>query len=193
MDCIVHGVAKSQTQLSDFHFHLWAFRCGIWALNCSVWGLVPWPSIKLGFPALGVWNLSHWTTREVPKLFLKFKHWFFGHANHIGGFVVQSLVVSDSPGPCGLQHTCIHCFPEFAQTHVQWCYLAISSSAVPFSFCPQSFPASGSFPISQLFASDGQSIGTTAPASVLPMNTQGWFPFWVTALTSLQCKGLRKP
>ena len=78
----------------------------------------------------------------------------------------------------------------------QWCYLIISSSATPFSFCLQSFPASGSFPMSQLFVSHGQSIGDSklqsigASASVLPMNIQGWFPLGLTGLTSLQSKGL---
>ena len=65
----------------------------------------------------------------------------------------------------------------------QWCYLTISSSAVPFFSCPQSFPASGSFPVSQFFASDGQSIG--ALASVLPMNIHGWFTLGLTGLISL--------
>ena len=58
----------------------------------------------------------------------------------------------------------------------QWCHPAISSSVVPFSYCPQSFPALGSFPMSQLFASSGQSIGVSASTSVLPMNTQDWSP-----------------
>ena len=58
----------------------------------------------------------------------------------------------------------------------QWCHPTILSSVIPFSFCPQSFPASGSFPMSQLFAWGGQSIGVSASASVLPMNTQDWFP-----------------
>ena len=65
----------------------------------------------------------------------------------------------------------------------QWYYLTISSSATPFSFCLQSFSASGSFPMSQLFASGGQSIG--ASASVLPMNIQRWFPLGLTALIFL--------
>ena len=58
----------------------------------------------------------------------------------------------------------------------QWCHPAISSSVIPFSSCPQSLPASGSFPVSQFFASGGQSIGVSASASVLPMNIQDWFP-----------------
>ena len=63
---------------------------------------------------------------------------------------------------------------------------------LPFSFCPQSFPASGSFPKSQLFTSDGQSIGTSASASVLTMNIQGWFLLGLTGLISLQSKGLSR-
>ena len=75
----------------------------------------------------------------------------------------------------------LHYLPEFAQTHVSWwCHPTISSSVVPFSSCLQSFPASGSFPMSQFFASGGQSIGASASASVLTMNIQitiSWPPF----------------
>ena len=67
-----------------------------------------------------------------------------------------------------------------------WWYLTVSSSAAPFSFCLQSSPASGSFPISWLFTSGGQSIGASASASVLPMNSQGWFPLGLTGLISFQ-------
>ena len=74
----------------------------------------------------------------------------------------------------------------------RWCHPTISSSVVPFSSCPQSFPESGSFPISQLFASGGQSIGASASASVLPMNTQDWFPSGWTGWISLQTKGLSR-
>ena len=72
----------------------------------------------------------------------------------------------------------------------QWCLPTISSSVVPFSSCLQSFPASGSFPMSQLFASGGQSIGASASASVLPVNIQGWFPWVLTSWIYLQSKGL---
>ena len=72
----------------------------------------------------------------------------------------------------------------------QWCHPTISSSVIPFSSCLQSFPASGSFPMSQFFASGGQSIGAWASASVLPMNIQDWFPLGLTNLISLQSKGL---
>ena len=68
----------------------------------------------------------------------------------------------------------------------QWCHPTISSSVVPFTSCPQSSPSSGSFPMSQLFTSGGQSIGVSASASVLPMNTQDWSPLGWTGLNSLQ-------
>ena len=72
----------------------------------------------------------------------------------------------------------------------QWCHPAISSSIIPFSSCPQSLPASGSFQVSQLFAWGGQSIGVSALTSVLPMNTQDWSPLGWTDWISLQSKGL---
>ena len=73
-----------------------------------------------------------------------------------------------------------------------WCHPTISSSVVPFSSCPQSFPRSGSFQMSQLFTSSGQSIGVSAWMSVLPMNTQDWSPLGWTGWISLQSKGLLK-
>ena len=73
-----------------------------------------------------------------------------------------------------------------------WCHPAISSSVVPFSSCPQSLPASGSFPMSQLFTWGGQSTGVSASASVLPMNTQDWSPLGWTGWISLQSKGLSR-
>ena len=74
----------------------------------------------------------------------------------------------------------------------RWCHPTLSFSFVPFSHCPQSFPTSGSFQISQLFTSGGQSIGVSASASVLPMNTQDWFPLGWTGWISLQSKGLSR-
>ena len=74
----------------------------------------------------------------------------------------------------------------------QWYYPSVSSSVAPFSSCLQSFPASGSFPVSWLFTSGGQSIGTSALASVLPMNIQGWFPLGLIGLISLLSKELSK-
>ena len=74
----------------------------------------------------------------------------------------------------------------------RWCHLTISSSVAPFSSCLQSFPASGSFPISWLFASGSWNIGASASASVLPMNIQGWFPLGLTVLISFKSKGLSR-
>ena len=74
----------------------------------------------------------------------------------------------------------------------QWGHITISSSAAPFSFCLQSFPALGSFPVSQLFTSGGQSIAASSSVSVLPRNIQGWFPLGLTSLISLQSKRILK-
>ena len=83
-----------------------------------------------------------------------------------------------------------HQLPEFTQAHVHCCGDIIQPSVVPFSSHLQSFPASGSFPVSQLFTSGGQSIGVSASASVLPMNIQDWFPLGWTGWVSLLSKGL---
>ena len=87
-----------------------------------------------------------------------------------------------------------HQLPQLTQTHVycRWCHPTISSSVVPFSFHLQSFPASVSFQMSQLFTSGGQSTGVSASTSVLPMNTQDWFPLGWTGWISLQSKGLSR-
>ena len=74
----------------------------------------------------------------------------------------------------------------------RWCHPTISSSVIPFSSCSQSFPASGSFQMSQLFASSGQSIGVSASTSVLPMNTQDWSPLEWASWISLQSNGLSR-
>ena len=89
----------------------------------------------------------------------------------------------------------LHCLPEFAQIHVHWIDDAIQPShplLLPSPPCPQSFPASGSFPVSWFFVSESQSIGASASASVLPMNIQGWSPLELTVLLSLQSKGLSR-
>ena len=84
----------------------------------------------------------------------------------------------------------LHYLPEFAQTHIHHINSTISSSVTPLSLCPQSFPASGSFSMSQLFASDCQSIG--ASAKVLPVRIQGWVPWGLADLISLLSKGLSR-
>ena len=107
-------------------------------------------------------------------------------------------VVSDSLRPHESQRSRPPCPSPTPGVHSDsrpsswWCHPAISSSVIPFSSCPQSFPASGSFPMSQLFASGDQSIGASATTSVLPMNTQDWSPLGWTGWISLQSKGLSR-
>ena len=106
--------------------------------------------------------------------------------------------MSDSLPPNGLQHARLPCpspTPGACSNSClssRWCHQTVSSSVIPFSSCLQSFPASGCFPISQFFASGGQSIGASASASVLPMNIQDCFPLGLTGLISLQSKGLAR-
>ena len=107
-------------------------------------------------------------------------------------------VVSDSLPPHEKQHARLLCPSPTPGVHSnscsssRWCHPAISSSVVPFSSCPQSLPASESFPVSQLFAWCGQSIGVSVSASVLPVNIQDWFPLGWTGWISLQSKGLSR-
>ena len=125
---------------------------------------------------VGIMLSSHWFS------LVQFSHW----------------VVSDSLGPHEPQHfrpPCPSPTPGVYSNSCpssQWCHPTISSSVVPFSSCPQSFSAPGSFPMSQLFAWGGQSIGVAALASVLPMNTQDWSPLGWTGCISLQSKGLSR-
>ena len=104
--------------------------------------------------------------------------------------------MSNSLRPHGLQHTRPHCpspTPGADSNSCplsQWCHPTISSSTAPILLLPSIFPASGFFPMSQLFASGGQSIGASASASVLWMNIQHWFSLGLTGLISLQSKGL---
>ena len=131
---------------------------------------------------------------------------FCGHRSHSTGFKSLNFssvqfsrsVMSDSFRPHESQHARPPCpsptpgvYPNSCPLN-QWCRPTISSSVVPFSSCPQSFPASESFPMSQLFAWGGQSIGVSASTSVLPMNTQDWSPLRWTGWISLKSKGLSK-
>ena len=114
------------------------------------------------------------------------------------GYQISRSVVSNSLQP----HESQHARPPYPSptpgVHLdscpssQWCHPAISPSVIPFSFCPPSLPASESFPMSQLFTWGGQSIGVSASASVLPMNTQDWSPLEWTGWISLQSKGLSR-
>ena len=107
-------------------------------------------------------------------------------------------VMSDSLRPHGLQHTRLPCTSPTPGAYSnsypssQLCHPTISFSVIPFSSCLQSFPASGSVPMSQFFASGSQNIGVSASASVLPMNIQDWFPLGWTGWIFLQSKGLSR-
>ena len=132
-------------------------------------------------------NTDRWITKTQKdaqqwSLFSQFSH----------------LVKSNSLRSHGLQHARPPCPSPTLWVYSnscplsQWCHPTISSSTIPFSSCLQSFPASGSLPKSQLFTWGGQSIGVSALASVLPMNTQDWSPLGWTAWISLQSKGLSR-
>ena len=139
-------------------------------------------------PKLHIWLVeNNWSS--------KFNHWI------IFSSVQFSSVAQSCPTlrPHGLQHARLPCPSPTSRTYSHscplswWCHPTISSSVVPFSSCPQSFPSSGSFQMSrQFFASGGQSIGVSPSASVLPMNIQDRFPLGWTGWISLQSKGLSR-
>ena len=129
------------------------------------------------------WHLgSCWFWKDCPPL-PEFSSVQFSHS-----------VVSNSLPPHELQHPGLPCPSPTPRAYLNpcplswWCHPTISPCATPFSSCLQSFPASGSFPMSQFFTSDGQSIGVSASASVLPMNIQDWFSLGWTGCISLQSK-----
>ena len=115
-----------------------------------------------------------------------------------GSVQFSCSVVSNSLRPHGLQHARPPCPSPTPGVYSnscplsRWCHLIISSSVIPFSSCLQSSPASGSFQMSQFFASGGQGIRVSASTSVLPMNIQGWLPLGWTGWISLQSKGLSR-
>ena len=113
-------------------------------------------------------------------------------------FQFSLSVVSNSLRLHGLQHVRLPCPSPIPRAYSnscpssRWCHPTISFAVVPFSPCLQSFPESGSFPVSQSFTSGGQSVGALASASVLPVNIQDWFPLGLTGWISLQSKGLSR-
>ena len=145
-----------------------------------------------------VWSpsLSGELTYGGTLIILKFYHILIYYCHWTVQF--SRSVVSDSLQTHEPQHTRPPCPSPTPGVHPnpcplsQWCHPTISSSFIPFSSCPQSFPASGSFQMSQLFTSGGQSIGVSALTSVLPMNTQDWPPLGWTGWIFLQSKGLSR-
>ena len=134
-------------------------------------------------------------SRKVTSHSLFFKS--CKHEYQFSSVQFSCSVMSNSLRPYGLQHARPLCPSPTPGVYSnsdpnQWCHPIISSSVVPFSSCLQSFPAAGSFQMSQFFASGGQSIGVSASASVLPINTQDWSPLGWTGWISLQFKGLSR-
>ena len=159
-------------------------------------------------------NAEEYTFSSADGTFSRIDH-ILGHKSNLSKFkkidIVSSIfsdhntmssvqfsrsVVSDSLRPHELQHSRPPCPSPIPGVHSdsrpssQWCHPAISSSVIPFSSCPQSLPASESFPVSQLYAWGGQSTGVSALASFLPKKSQGWSPLEWTSWISLQSKGL---
>ena len=158
--------------------------------------------IQLGFQR----KQGYIPTKPVRAGILFYQLGLCNHSGSGGGIITKNTylllfshsVMSNSLWPHGLQCTRLPCpspSPRACSNLCplnQWCHPTISSSVVPFSSCLQTFPASGYFPMSQLFASGGQSTGASASASVLPMNSQYWFPLELTGLISLQFKVLSR-
>ena len=154
---------------------------------------VPWYP---GFPGGTVVMNSPASARDTGSIPESSRSPGVGNGNLPGEFHgLRSLV---GLWPHGLQYTRLLCSspsPRACSSSFplsQWCHPTMSSSVVPFSCCLQSFPASGSFPMSQLFTSGSQSIGVSASASVLQMNIQDWFPSGWTSWISLQSKGVSR-
>jgi len=130
--------------------------------------------------------LTYFTLYNGPKI----------HPPHSVQF--SRSVVSNSLWPHGLQHSRPPCPSPTPRVYPNscplcwWCHSTTSSSIIPFSSCPQHFPASGSYQMSQFFTSGGQRIGVSASASVLPMNIQDWFPLGWTGWISFLSKGLSR-
>ena len=166
-------ISPDSTEMTDYIFCSWRWRSSIQlaktrrGADCGSYHELLIANFRLKLKYVGK-TTTFWSFSSVQ----------FSHS-----------VVSDSLRPQGLQHARLPCPPPSPGVCsnscplTQWWHPTISSSVVPISSCPQSFPASGSFLISWLFASGGQSSGALASASVLPINIQGWFPLQLTSLT----------
>ena len=140
------------------------------------------------FPVV-MYECESWTIKKA-ECWVLWNYFFL----YLCIIVVQSLShvwLFANPWTAACQSSLSFTVSEFAQTHVHWVCDAIQPSQPPFS-CPQSFLVLGSFPMSHLFTSGGQSMGASASASVLPMNIQDWFPLVWTGWISLQSKGLSR-
>ena len=151
---------------------------------------LPWPSPGV-LPDWGIEPLSLMSPALVGGFCITSATW---EALQFSSLQFSHSIVSDALWPHRLQHPTLPCPSPAPGAYSNscplswWCHPTISSSVVPFSSCLQSFPASGSFQMSQFFIPGGQSTGISASASVLPMNIWGWFPLGLTGLISLLSK-----
>ena len=177
--------------------------CGTWAqLLRGMWDL-PRPGIEPMSPALAGGFQSTVPPGKLSASFLKvtFSSVQFSSLSHVWLFVTPwtaacqaSLTITNSQSLLKLMSSSQWCHPAISSLRPLswWCHPTISSSVVPFSSCPQSLPPSGSFLMSQFFASGGQSIRASASVSVLLMSIQDWFPLGSSGLISLQFQRLSK-
>ena len=178
----------------------------LWTVSCQApqsvgfprqeyWNGLPFPSPG-DLPDPGI-RLESLTSPVLVGGFFTTSATWEAPVNYISSVQFSCSVVSNSLQPHGLQHARLPCpspTPKVCSNSCQsgqWCHPTISSSIL-FSSCLQSFPASGSFLMSQFFTSGGQSIGVSASAPVLPMNIQDWFPLGWTGWISLQSKGISR-
>ena len=199
----IHGVAKSRTRPSDWtelnilycvYLSHVAVVCRFFLLYC--WMIVNWTDGPHFIIHLvnNIWNISSFWISQIKLLWIFVYKFLCEHSLQS----VQSLhYVQLFATPWTAAHqaflsvnNCLNLLQTCPSS--RWCHPTISSSVIPFSFCFQSFPESGSFPVSRFFASGGQSIVASASASVLPVNIQGWLPLGWTSLISLKSKGLLK-
>ena len=147
-----------------------------------------------------LWSVVRYLILSLRRVFIESevaKHYtFFSICIKICCSASQSCLTLCDPMDCNMpDFPCPSLSPGVCSNSCplsRWCHPTISSSVIPFSSCLQSFPASGSFLMSQLFASGDQTVGASASASVLPMNVQGWFPLGLTGWICLQSKGFWK-
>ena len=195
-----HKMAEPDFLDSSMTLHWWTFRqkniyrirflCLFGLTTCGLWDLSSptrdWTWALVGKPL----SPNCWTAREFPTSGI--------FQRDLISVQFSYSVMSNSLRPHEPQHArppCPSPTPRFYSNSYplsQWCQPTISSSVIPFSSCLQSFPASGSFQMSQLFESGDQSIGVSASASVLPVNIQDWCPLGWTGWISLQCRGLSR-
>ena len=201
----VYGVTKSETLLRDPHFHFFSVIYGAESYDYLPFVYLLWwsfysdilPIFKLDYLFSCCWLLRVLCIFWIQVIYQICVLPIF-LPSLFSSVQFSCPVMSDSLQPHEPQHARPPCPSPTPGVHPnscpssQWCHPAISSSVVPFSSCPQSFPVSGSFQMSQLFTLGGQSIGVSALASVLPKNTQGSSPSEWTGWISLQSKGLSR-